>query len=69
MSDSAGQVFVGVMMGLLGLLGLKMASGALDNEIYIFGMGLFILAILFDFGLIRRHYDRIDAVRHHGGGQ
>lgn len=54
---------VAVLMMALGLIGLIMASGALDDEIYIFGLSLAGFAVLFCFGLIRRHFDRADAAR------
>ena len=53
-----GDVIVGTMMAILGLVGLFMASRALDSEIYIFGLSLALFAVLFDFGLIRAHFDR-----------
>jgi hypothetical protein len=53
-----GDLIVGGMVGALGLLGLLMAAKALDSEIYIFGLSLALFAVLFDFGLIRAHFDR-----------
>jgi hypothetical protein len=49
---------IGIMLAALGLVGLLMASRARDEEIFIFGCGLALFAVLFDFGLIRAHYDR-----------
>ncbi len=48
---------VGVCVGILGLLGLTMAARSLDAGTHIFGMLLFVFAILFDFWLIKRSYD------------
>jgi hypothetical protein len=53
-----GDVIVGTMMAVLGLVGLLMASRALDSEIYIFGLSLALFAAVFDFGLIRAHFDK-----------
>ena len=49
-----GDVTVGVFVAVLGLLGLVLAGGALDQEIFVFGLGLFAFAIAFDWGLVRR---------------
>jgi hypothetical protein len=56
-------LLVGILVLVLGLVGLYLASGALDDEIYIFGLGLALFAIVFDIGLVKRHYDRIEALR------
>ena len=54
-------VVVGLMVAALGLLGLLLVARAWDAEMYLFGLALAGFAILFDFGLLRRHYDRRDA--------
>jgi hypothetical protein len=54
-------VVVGVLMAILGVTGLFMAAGALDDEIYIFGLSLAGLALAFDFGLVKAYFDRKDA--------
>ena len=51
-------VVVGVLVAVLGLIGLVMASGAVDDEIYVFGLSLAGFAAVFLFGLIRAFYDR-----------
>ena len=51
------------MMVVFGLIGLFLIAGAADNEMFIFGLALTGFAICFNFGLIRRHYDRHEAVR------
>jgi hypothetical protein len=51
-------IIVGIFVAILGLVGLVLAAGALDDEIYIFGLGLAGFAVAFDFGLIRAHFDR-----------
>ena len=55
-------LIVGLLMTAFGLIGLILASGAMDNEMYMFGLSLFGFAGVFEFGLIRRHFDRQDAV-------
>jgi hypothetical protein len=57
-------LIVGLMMAAFGLIGLILASGAMDNEMYVFGLSLFAFACVFDFGLLRRHFDRMEASRH-----
>lgn len=56
-------VLVGVLVTVLGLTGLFMAAGALDDEIFVFGLSLAGFAALFVFGLVKGHYDRLDAAR------
>jgi hypothetical protein len=56
-------LLVGVLMIALGLLGLLVASHAQDIEMYIFGLSLAGFAVLFVFGLIRRHFDRQEEAR------
>jgi hypothetical protein len=50
-------IFTMAGMTAVGLLGLFMASRAVDDGIQIFGLVLFALAVLLDFWLIDRHYD------------
>jgi hypothetical protein len=57
-------LIVGLLMTAFGIIGLILASGAMDNEMYVFGLALFAFAVLFDLGLIRRHFDRQEARRH-----
>ena len=51
---------VGIMVAAIGLLGLVLASRAEDGALALFGGALFIFAVLFEFGLIRRVYDAIE---------
>ena len=46
----------GSIMAVLGLVGLLLASRAMDPGIEFFGLALFVFAVLFDFGLIGRAY-------------
>ena len=51
-------LIVGLLMAAFGLIGLILASGAMDDEMYVFGLSLFGFACVFDFGLLRRHFDQ-----------
>jgi hypothetical protein len=51
---------VGIMVAAIGLLGLVLASRAEDGPLALFGGALFVFAVLFEFGLIRRVYDAIE---------
>ncbi len=55
MDFETGDVVVGLMVAALGLLGLFLAAGAWDEEMYLFGLSLAGFAVLFDFGLLRRY--------------
>jgi hypothetical protein len=57
-------LIVGLLMTTFGIIGLILASGAMDDEMYVFGLSLFGFACLFDLGLIRRHFDKAEARRH-----
>jgi hypothetical protein len=57
-------LIVGLLMTAFGLVGLILASGAMDSEMSVFGFSLFGFACIFDFGLLRRHFDRLEARRH-----
>jgi hypothetical protein len=68
----AGDLIVGILMACLGLIGLYAAAGALDLEMSIFGWSLAGFAAVFIFGLVKHHYDEVDAAhaaaRHAAGG-
>ncbi|MDE2583208.1 MAG: hypothetical protein KGL52_16345 [Rhodospirillales bacterium] len=61
MDFETGDIVVGLMVAALGLLGLFLAARAWDDEMYLFGLALAGFAVLFDFGVVRRHFDRKDA--------
>ncbi len=63
MHDTVSDLAVGLLVAVLGLVGLFLAAGALDDEIFIFGLGLVAFAIVFDLGLIRAHFDRRHAAK------
>jgi len=58
-----GDTAVGVFVGVLGLVGLVLAGGALDQEIYVFGLCLFGFAVAFDWGLVLQGMRRSEAAR------
>jgi hypothetical protein len=66
--EEVSEIIVGLLVLILGFIGLVMASGALDSEIYVFGLSLAGFALLFEIGLVRAHFDRKDAARHAVGG-
>jgi hypothetical protein len=59
--SNAGDLVVGLMVAVFGLMGLFLVAGAADSEMYVFGIALTGFAVCFDFGLIKRRYDRRDA--------
>ena len=61
MDIEASDLLVGLLMAACGLIGLFLASGAHDIDMSVFGLILAGWAVVFELGLIRRHYDRIDA--------
>jgi hypothetical protein len=65
---TASDIIVGALVGILGLVGLFLAAGAWDDGIYMFGLSLLAFSVIFNFGLIRKHHDRLDAARAQGSG-
>ena len=63
MNIEPSDLIVGLLMTAFGLIGLILASGAYDAEMYVFGFSLFGFACVFVAGLVRRHFDRLDAAR------
>ena len=66
MHEQTSDLAVGFLMLVLGLVGLVMASGALDDAIYLFGLSLFGFAVVFNIGLVKRYFDRQEAARQGG---
>ncbi len=60
METPTADVIVGAMMVPLGLLGLLLASRAMDLEMSVFGYSLAIFAASFGFGVLKGFYDRAD---------
>jgi len=67
MHEQTSDLVVGLLVLILGLVGLVMASGALDDAMYVFGLSLAGFAVVFDIGLVKRHFDRQDAARQGDG--
>jgi hypothetical protein len=63
MDIEASDLFVGILVAVLGFCGLILAAGATDNEIYVFGLSLAGFSALFGVGLMRRHYDKLEQRR------
>jgi hypothetical protein len=63
MESNVSDFIVGLMMAVFGLIGLFLVAGAADAEMYVFGLALSGFAVCFEFGLLKRHFDRRDAVR------
>jgi hypothetical protein len=61
MGIEASDLIVGLMMLVFGVVGLFLGAGAVDNEMYVFGLALFAFACLFIIGLVRAHYNRQEA--------
>jgi hypothetical protein len=51
---------LGVFLAALGVLGLALAANAQDAMMAIFGQSLFVFAVVFDFGLVKRHFDQLE---------
>ena len=60
MKIEGSDLFVGVMVVLLGLIGLVLGSGATDDGIYVFGLSLAGFSAIFLVGLIKRHFDKAE---------
>ena len=52
-----GTIVIMVLVGLVGLLGLFAASHAVDRGMYVFGLVLAAFGVLFDFWLLKGHFD------------
>ena len=62
MEAQASDVVVGLMMSAFGMLGLFLAAGSHDVEMYIFGLALAGFAVLFVGGQIRRRFNEAEAL-------
>ena len=60
MSEQVSDLVMGALMAFFGVLGLFLAARAEDAEMYLFGLSLAGFAVLFLFGLMRRHYDELE---------
>ena len=50
-----GSMAMGFAMGLISLVGLILASGAVDGAMYVNGMALFCFGVLFIYGMIQKY--------------
>ncbi len=57
------QWIVGIVAGLFGLLGLFLASHAVDDGMSVFGFALFAFGVLMVFWLIKKAFDTAGAER------
>lgn len=62
MESNVGDLIVGLMIAVFGIVGLFLVSGAMDAEMNVFGLSLTAFTVCFDFGLIKRHFDQVDAI-------
>ncbi|MCC9624591.1 hypothetical protein LPB41_23155 [Thalassospira sp. MA62] len=60
----ADRIIFAVLTIVAGLFGLFYASWSHDSYSYFVGMVVFIGSVLFMFGLIKGHYDQIEAADH-----
>ena len=60
--EHVSDLIIGLVMAGFGLIGLFLVAGAADAEMYVFGLSLAGFAVLFDFGLIKRYFDRRDSI-------
>jgi hypothetical protein len=59
--DHIGRWVANVIVGVIGLLGLYVASRATDDTFYAMGLIVFVLAVAFIFYSIRRAFDEAGA--------
>ncbi len=52
-----GTTMIMILVGLVGLLGLFAASGAVDTGMYLFGLVAFGFSVLVDFFLLKQAFD------------
>jgi len=61
MPDDLSSWIFAMLATALALLGLFLCSAASDVGIVLFSVGLMAFGVLFDFWLIKAHYDRLEA--------
>jgi hypothetical protein len=57
MPKDFGRWVIGALFAIIGVFALYAASRAVDDVMYYTGIALFIIAALFNFVLIKQHYD------------
>jgi len=63
MQSEVGDWIVGPFVAVLGLIGLVLFGKANDGEMAIFGAALAAFAVVFVFGLMKRHFDASDRAK------
>ncbi len=63
MNVQVSDLVVAAMMNIFGIVGLVLASRAVDSEMYVFGLSLAGFSYVFILGQIRRHFDTLDMAR------
>jgi hypothetical protein len=53
-------IVTGVVIGIVGFVGLVLAAHAADQTTYAVGLAVFVLAVAFEFWLIKRWFDYAD---------
>ena len=53
-------IVTGVVVGVIGFVGLVLASRAVDQTMYAVGLVVFVVAVAFEFWLIKRWFDYAD---------
>jgi uncharacterized membrane protein (DUF485 family) len=61
---SNGEWLVLVLACAVGVIGLLLAASDSGGTTYTLGFGLFVVAIVYTFVFIKRHFDRLDQSRH-----
>lgn len=59
--DIVSKLVFGVIVALAGILGLYLAAHSVDDGIYLFGLLLALFAVIFDFWMVKRHFDAAEA--------
>ncbi len=52
---------VGIVCGIFALLGAFLAAGALDDGMFVFGLGLIVFGVWMIYFLIKKRYDELGA--------
>lgn len=55
--NEIGNVIMGVFAIVAGLFGLYLAAHSVDDGIYVFGLLMFAFAVIFNFWLVKSHFD------------
>jgi hypothetical protein len=61
---SLGEWLVLALACAVGIAGLFLAASETGGTTYTIGIGLFAGAVIYAFRLVKRHFDRVDQMRH-----